>query len=368
MIETSRYASPLAEQLSERIRRHGPLTFHDWMRTALYDPTDGYYCRAGSKKWGREGDYRTSAERSSLFAATFARYFVRLFENLDKPREWTIVEAGAGEGRFAHGLLETLQNYFPHVYSVTRYIISEVSSNTVLRKRLEAFTDRVQFRRLEELEAVAGIVFSNELLDAFPVHRVTIDRSQLREFYIDVTANGEFEWTLGAVSNSRLSEYFKESGIELGEGQIAEVNLEIESWLTKVATRLSNGYLVTVDYGAEAAELYGAPTRRHGTLRGFSRHQHVDDVLGRPGEQDLTTTIDWTFVKRVGKELGFEVIEFQRQDKFLLANGLLDQLEVEMQSINDEAEKLRLSTTAQEMILPTGMASSFQVLVQKKTS
>src|SRR6266699_1779676 len=105
--------STVAEYLVARIKREGPITFCDWMEVALYHPTGGYYCRSDRKRWGREGDYRTSPERSELFAATFARYFASLYDELHRPAEWTIVEMGAGDGSFARGLLQSLQDFFP---------------------------------------------------------------------------------------------------------------------------------------------------------------------------------------------------------------------------------------------------------------
>ena len=135
------YPSALGERIRERIRREGPITFCDWMRMALYDEDEGYYCRSDRQKWGRAGDYRTSPERSSLFAATFARYFARLYEQLGRPREWTIVEVGAGDGRFAGGVLETLQDSFPSVFSATRYVVDEAGSHSrsLAQERLEPF-------------------------------------------------------------------------------------------------------------------------------------------------------------------------------------------------------------------------------------
>src|SRR5215470_14519361 len=103
------------------------------MKAALYDPTDGYYQRADRKRWGREGDYRTSPERSALFAATFAGYFARLYEELGRPREWTIVECGAGRGDFASGVLETLARRFPVVFDATRYVVYDVSHDALRR-------------------------------------------------------------------------------------------------------------------------------------------------------------------------------------------------------------------------------------------
>lgn len=361
----------LTGRLRERIRREGPMTFYDWMKLALYDVKEGYYCRNDRQRWGREGDYRTSPERSPLFAATFARHFAKLYDELEKPSCCTIVEVGGSDGHFAGGVLQSLQDFFPHVFSAINYVLDEVSphSRSLAQGRLLPFTDRVEFRKLDEMDVETGVVFSNELLDSFPVHRVKMVKGRLREFYVGITAKGQFDWRLGSLSTTRLEDYFPESAIQLGEGQVAEVNLEIEGWLKKVAAMLGTGYVVTVDYGASAQELYSSPTRNAGylgTLRGFHRHQFVDDVLAHPGDRDLTTTVDWSFVKSVGTTLGFEVVEFGRLDKFLVKTGLLEQLEFASQLCESEAEKLRLTTAAREMIFPDGMAASFQVLVQRK--
>jgi SAM-dependent MidA family methyltransferase len=123
--------------------------------------------------------------------------------------------------------------------------------------------------------------------------------------------------------------------------------------------------VITVDYGAEASALYQTPERVGGTLRAYRQHQFADSVLAHPGEQDITATIDWTFVRKLGEKLGFETILFQRQDQFLTNSGLLEELEQLVAETEDEALKLQLRTSAREMILPTGMAASFQVLVQR---
>lgn len=364
------FTAELADRIRERIVREGPITFFDWMRMALYDEHEGYYCRPDRDKWGREGDYRTSPERSSLFAATFARYFGQLYEELGHPARWTIVEAGAGDGRFCVEVLKTLQDSFPAVFAAARYVIDEAGSHSrsMAQERLQLsnLDSRVEFMTLDEVEVDPGIVFSNELLDAFPVHRVVMQGGQLKEFYVTTGLDGDFQWSLDSPSTPRLADYFEQGEIQLTEGRVAEVNLEVEQWLRKVSSKLHQGYLITVDYGAKANELYGSAAREQGTLRSFYRHTLVENVLQRPGEQDLTTTVDWSSVEMLGEALGLETVAFDRQDKFLLAAGLLSQLEVEMQRSDSEADRLRLSTAAREMILPDGMAAHFQVLVQKK--
>jgi len=362
--------SSLASRLRERIELEGPITFSDWMNSALYDPRDGYYCTARSR-WGREGDYRTSPERSPLFARTFARYLARLHQELGRPTAWTILEAGAGDGRFAEGLLRTFQESFPEVFTATAFVLDEVSSisRAQTEERLRTFGDQVQFSSIDEAEINPGVVFSNELLDAFPVHRIVLVGGELKEFFVTVDDNGNFAWLLqelSAVLSSRLEGYFEGVSCRPAEGQVIEVSLEIESWLRRVAARMHSGYVLTVDYGAQAEDLYSLGANRDGTLRGFQRHQFVDDLLAQPGEHDLTTTVNWSFVKAVGERVGLEFVELSRQDQFLLANGFLEELEIESRQAKDEGERLQLSSGAREMILPDGMAASFQVLVQKR--
>jgi SAM-dependent MidA family methyltransferase len=363
--------TPLAERLRAMIGREGAVSFRDWMAAALYDEREGYYRRAGRTRWGRDGgDYRTSPERSPLFAATFARYFAALHDELGAPPRWAILEAGAGAGDFARVTLETLERDHPRVFQATRYYIDEESDDARLRARnkLAAFAGRIEFCRTSErgLSFEAGVIFSNELLDAFPVHRVQMREGRLRELCVALDEAGAFCWSEREPTTPRLEEHFARAGVALAEGHVAEVNLAADEWVARAATTLRRGSVVTVDYGAEAEELYRSPRRRDGTLRGFREHQFVADVLAHPGEHDLTTTINWTQVRRAGEAAGLETVSLERQDEFLLRAGLLDQLDRLTSRLDGEAERLRLRLGAREMILPGGMSESFQVLVQRK--
>jgi len=312
------------------------------MEAALYDPDGGYYTRTDLKRWGREGDYRTSAERSELFAATFARYFAGLYEELGRPTEWTIIEGGAGNQSFARRVLRELEDHYPPVFAATRYDFNELHAEN------KRFLN-------------SSLYFSNELLDAFPVHRLTTEG----ELYVTLDANDNFAWTTGSFSTPRLSAFLDQYSIKLAPGQIIELNLAVDDWLAEVAANLKHGFVITVDYGAEQNDLYDPILRPRGTLRAFSKHGFVD-VLSAPGEYDITSSVNWTQVITTGERLGLEVVEFSSQDKFLLMAGLLEELERGLKQTKTTADQVRLNTDAKEMILPGGMASSFQVLVQKR--
>ena len=364
----------LSERLRAHIERVGPISFRDWMQAALYDEREGYYCRPDRIPQGRAGDYRTAPETSPLFAATFAWYFSKLFAELffemGSPPAWTIFEAGAGGGEFAHGILNTFRANYPEVFAATSYVIDEVSPATRRRAsaRLSEFAERVTFQRFDEIKdpASVGVVFSNELIDAFPVHRVIMRDGRLRELYVGSDEN-KFVWVERDPQQS-VAEYCGRIELRLSEGQIAEINLEAEEFISRAAGLFAHGYLVTVDYGAERSELLDSPDRFKGTLRAFHRHHLVDDELARPGEQDLTTTVDWTQIKEVGRRAGLRAVRLERLDQFLLIEGLPQRLFEMVAETKDQAEALRLSTSAREMIMPHGLAASFQVLVQEKLS
>jgi SAM-dependent MidA family methyltransferase len=364
----------LSERLRARIERDGPISFRDWMQAALYDEREGYYCRLDRIPQGRAGDYRTAPESSPLFAGTFAWYFSKLFAELffemGSTPAWTIFEAGAGGGEFAHGVLKSLQAHYPEVFSATSYVIDEVSADARAgsAERVSEFGDRVTFRSLAEVAepAVVGIVFSNELIDAFPVHRVIMRNGRLRELCVGLD-HDDFAW-VERDPGERVAEYCGRVELRLSEGQIAEINLEAEEFISRAAGLFARGYLVTVDYGAERSELLDSPDRFKGTLRAFHRHHLITNVLARPGGQDLTTTVDWTQIKEAGRRAGLRAVRLERLDQFLLSEGLAGLLSEMLAQTQDQVEALRLSTSAREMIMPHGLAASFQILVQEKLS
>jgi SAM-dependent MidA family methyltransferase len=358
----------LADRLRDRIKRDGPVTFHDWMQAALYDEPDAYYRRADRIRQGRTGDYRTAPETSPLFGATFANYFAQCYLHLGSPDHWTIYEMGAGRGDFAQAVLTTLRASFPDVFAATRYLIGELGDEArqVAAQKLRDYSDRVEFQSLEQLTgAFAGIIFSNELLDAFPVHRVIGSSGRLRELCVDVDETDEFAWRHCDL-DARVAEYCERIELRLNEGQIYEVNLAAEDFVAQAARLIERGFLISVDYGSDRTDLLEAPHRHAGTLRSFRQHRMTDNVLTHPGQQDLTTTVDWTQIQEAGARSHLATTRFERLDKFLLSEGLLESLSRLNDQSLDAAGTVGLQLGAREMIRPDGLAASFQVLIQQK--
>ena len=196
--------------------------------------------------------------------------------------------------------------------------------------------DGFSWAEFEELEQLQGCWLSNELIDAFPVHLVEMSGGELREVFV-VNGDGGFGEELRPLSTSRLADYFSAAGISPVEGQRCEVNLAACDWMCQVAAKLERGFVLTIDYGYPDRELY-APWRQNGTLLCFSRHQASDNPYRLPGEQDITTHVDFSMLQRIGQQDGLETRYFGLQYQFLLGLGFVELL-LELQAREQDERK-----------------------------
>ena len=354
----------LVDVLRARIEREGAITFHDYMETVLYDDRLGYY--ATRHPMGREGDYLTSPEVHPMFGGLVAKQLAEMWRALGEPTTFDVVEQGAGTGRLAYDVLRWASRREPGLFAATRYRIVEISAS--LRERQQQALSALPGSKVEWLDelpdAIEGVVSTNELLDSFPVHRVTQQSSRLLEVYVSNSA-GEFVEDVRDPSTPRIDEYFAGLGLQPADGCTVEVNLHAVDWMAEVATKLRRGFVLTFDYGYEAAELY-APWRRDGTLMGFYQHNPSHDPYARIGKQDLTAHVDFTSIKRAGEELGLEVAGFTTQARFLASLGIggaLEEIAREEPGALEEYYARRRAVT--ELIDPAGLGR-IRVLAQRK--
>jgi SAM-dependent MidA family methyltransferase len=335
------------------------------MQAALYDPHAGYYTTLAHI--GPAGDYYTSSNVHPIFGELLAKKFGSLFAEMNHDEEMILLEIGAGTGRLAEDILSTLEDKYASLFGRTTYLIVESSPHlySLQRERLGRF-DNVRWVSLDEFtpDSLTAIVFSNELLDSFPVHRAIRHDHELKELYITLDGDS-FTWTVGDLTNHEIARYLNETGIQLLDGQIADVAIDVVSWLGSVAGILKEGFLVTCDYGDTAERLY-APHRQEGTLRCFYRHTLTTDPLTRVGEQDITASVDFSLVMKYGERVGLETVEFKRQREVLLDLGLLERFEEIEQAPGPESDKLNARLAMKHFLMPGAFGENFKVLVQRK--
>lgn len=363
-----------ATVIREEIIKNGAISFARFMKLALYCPETGYY--EGKKDIvGRHGDFITSVSTGSLFGELLAFQFAEWLKELPIAGQSAtpsgplpIVEAGAHDGRLAKDILNWLQANKPSVFAQIEYVILEPSQT---RRRwqaetLGAFPGKIRWlAQLSELEChqpVSGIMFSNELLDAFPVHRYGWDSVKHEWFEWGVALDGEkFCWTrlLHRISSLQLNCPLELEKV-LPENYTIETSPAAEKWWREAAGVLSQGKLLAIDYGFTADEMF-SPARTRGTLRAYHRHRVTDDVLGNPGEQDLTAHVNFTAIQRAGEAEGLRSEVFCTQPQFLIR--ILQKAVSENFFNQFDAKQARQFQT---LTHPEHLGRAFRVLVQHR--
>jgi SAM-dependent MidA family methyltransferase len=361
----------LREIIAARIRREERLSFAEFMGLALYHPVHGYY-NSSREIIGPKGDYYTSPGVHPVFGKLLARQLSQMWEILDRPSPFFLIEIGAGKGLLCADILNHSRDFFPEFFGSIRYLLEDRSP--AMREKQKAlladFLPRVEGTDGRDLldaeEAYVGCVLSNELIDSFPVHVVQQAEGRLQEVFV-ILRDDSFAETLGEPSSPLLAEYLRLYGAPLREGQRAEINLQALTWLARANRALARGFVLTIDYGFEAEDLY-APTRRAGTLLAYFRHGAFSDPYRRLGFQDLTAHVNFTALIRKGEELGLGKIGFAEQYRFLLALGLLREMEdfEEKSGFYSPAEFLQKKLAMKHFLIPGGMGTLFKVLAQGK--
>jgi SAM-dependent MidA family methyltransferase len=356
----------LAQQIRRQIEREGPMTFAQFMDMALYAPGLGYYERPG--KIGRAGDFFTSVSAGPLFGQLLAFQFAEFLDSDCPEGRIQVVEAGAHDGRLAADILGWLGRYRPDLMCRLEYWIVESSP---VRRAWQEETLRSWVSSIKWVTSIGdfgerginGIVFSNEFLDALPVHRLAWDAKELRwrEWRV-IVAMDSFAWQL-EVPAAGLYSFLPPAPPDLAkvlpDGFTAELSPVALDWWCKAALALQKGKLLTIDYGY-SAENWLRPDRPNGTLRAFVRHSVSADILANPGEQDLTADVNFSALEEAGRAAGLNSGILVRQSKFLTEILAKIQAKPEAFAPWDQKSARQFQTLAH----PEHLGQPFQVLIQ----
>jgi SAM-dependent MidA family methyltransferase len=352
--------NPIEQKIAEKIKNEGPITFETFMEIALYDPEFGYYTSAGTEI-GKAGDFYTSQHLHPAFGAMIGKQLEEMWEIIGRPREFFVVEPGAGAGLLCMDILNYL--YQKEMFHSLIYVIVELNPfmQNRQKKLLEKYSGKVKWvSSLTQLSAIKGCILSNELLDAFPVHLVEMEE-ELKEVYINIQ-NGSFYETKARPRTSELSGYLDEFSINLPKGYRTEINLRVRDWIRSAGRILSEGFIFTIDYGFPAGDYY-SEDRNRGTLLCYFKHQTSEDPYRNIGEQDITAHVNFSSVKKWGEDLGIRTMGFCRQGTFLISLGI-DELIQELYS--DSVDYLFEVSKIKRLIFPGTLGDTHKVMVQYK--
>ena len=350
------------EIIKEEIRESGPISFRRFVELSLFHPEHGYYS-SGRARIGKKGDFYTAPSVHRSFGETISRLLVEASLLLEGGK-FTVVEFGASNGQLAFDILGTLRENHPDLYARTDYVISEISpvARDAAKKTLEGHHGKIRWtddlQRIER-DGFCGVVIANEFLDSLPFHRLKSDRGEIREVFLSLH-NGKIEEVLLAPETEGVYEFSKRYLDGYAQGEEAEACLLAGKWLAEVGRALRKGFVLSIDYGSLAAQLY-SPERRNGTSRCFYRHELSSDFYARVGEQDITADVNFSELRRVGDLLGLTTVKYTTQGQFLIDWGIL-----EIFKTYDKPQNQRDRLAAKTLFMPEFMGKKFKILLQAK--
>jgi SAM-dependent MidA family methyltransferase len=345
-------------EVRRRIADRGRIPFAEFMEIALYHPSGGYYSRRPVLS---SGDYFTSSAAHPAFGALLAVQAERAWDVMGRPRPFHVVEMGAGQGLMARDLVQYAHGLSPEFADALSYVALDRGGAA------EAFRTGPFHALLADglpLTGITGLLISNELLDAMPVHRFQIRSGRVCELFVALDESGKLVDQPGEPSTPRIVERLSSLGAPLPEGFVGEVNLGIGPWMRQVVAGLSRGFVITIDYGHEAPQLY-SEARNRGTLHTYFRHTEGAGPYRRIGSQDITAHVDFTAVVSEGASVGLRSVALLTQAEYLKALGWSRMVEgvrgITLSSYERDANLMAL----RELVKPEGLGG-FKVMVQEK--
>jgi len=359
----------LSRQIHEEILRRGPISFARFMELALYAPGLGYYER--QRAIGRDGDFFTSVSVGPLFGELLAFQFAQWMDADCPVGGIQFIEAGPHNGALAADILAWTSQRRPDLFVRLEYWLLEASPTRRAwqEETLSAWQPTVKWAPdIPSLGArqINGIIFSNEFLDALPVHRLawSATSQEWRESWVAVEGEAlAWDWHRPAAELAgHLPNMPDELARVLPDGFLVEICPAAVAWWRAAASSLGQGKLFTMDYGLTSEDRF-QPERVQGTLRAFTRHHASADLLCQPGEQDLTAHVNFSALMQAGHAAGLRTEGLTRQSKFLTEIVARTRQTAETFAPWDEKRSRQFQTLAH----PEHLGHKFQVLIQARS-
>ena len=372
-------SSAVEQEIRDLIRRDGRITFARFMQACLYSPRGGFY---SARRDRVAAHFSTSSTSHPVFGALIARQLEEMWQLLGEPPVFHVVEVGSGDGALARSISDACRRMAPAFAQALYYIGADYEPGWVespgsafdwpdrTRERTSAdgsdnapTVQRVRGAGLGAFRSIVGCILCNELIDNFPVHRFAIEDGMIREIFV-TTAGDSFVEALGEPSSPRIQARLAGLGLSLPEGYRGEVNLAMEDWISQVCRALDRGFVITIDYGERAGELY-SPANAEGTLVCFNRHAIGSDPYRDVGRQDITSQVDFTSLMELGERHGLDTVGYTLQRQFLGNMGFNDFLDA-LPTEGLSAARAELRRLAMMTLVDPEEYGGFKVLAQAK--
>jgi SAM-dependent MidA family methyltransferase len=355
------------------------MTFAQFMQACLYSPHGGFYSSRGTRI---NTHFGTSPTSHPVFGALLARQLEQMWHLLGDPPVFYVIEVGSGDGALAQSVVQACGRMAPRLAQALYYVAADYEPHWLpspdhrfawdhgtgdgmspSRRDAPLEVQRVKTEGLRAVRKIVGCILCNELIDNFPVHRFAIQGGRAKEVFVTF-AGGTFTEVLDEPSSPRIEERLTSLGVPLPEGYRGEVNLAMEDWTGQLAQALDRGFILTIDYGQLAPDLYSRQNHQ-GTLVCYHRHVASRDPYEYIGQQDITCQVDFTSLMQLGDQHGLTTVGYTLQRQFLTNLGFASCLKA-LQTQGLSAARTALNRLAMMALVNPEEYGDFKVLAQAK--
>ena len=374
-----RLSSAVDREIKDLIQKNGRITFAQFMQACLYSPRGGFYSSRGNRISSHFG---TSPTSHPVFGALIARQLEQMWHVLGDPPVFHVIEVGSGDGALARSIVDACWRMAPRLAQALYYVATDYqpcwlqlpdhnsgrdfgTEGLMGPKKEDTILgiQRVKAEGSRPFQNVVGCILCNELIDNFPVHRFAIQDGRVKEVFV-TSEGGHLTEVLDEPSTPRIEERLASLGLSLPEGYRGEVNLAMEDWTSQIAGTLDRGFVLTIDYGQLAPDLY-SPQNTQGTLVCYNRHVAGSDPYQDIGQQDITAQVDFTSLMRMGDRHGLTTVGYALQSQFLTNLGFSSFLDA-LRTQNLSAARMELGRMAMMTLVDSDEYGDFKVLSQTK--
>ena len=371
--------SPVDQEIRELIAENGRITFARFMQACLYSPSGGFYSARGNRISTHFG---TSSTSHPVFGALIARQLEQMWHLLGDPPVFHVIEVGSGDGVLAQSIVDACRRMAPRFAQALYYVAADYEPGWLQppdhtfdwvngagdrispsRQDTNLGIQRVKTEGLGAFRNLVGCILCNELIDNFPVHRFAIQGGRVKEVFV-TSVGGNLTEVLDEPSSPRIGQRLTSLGLSLTEGYRGEVNLAMEDWTGQLSRALDRGFILTIDYGQSATDLY-SPQNARGTLVCYNRHVVSSDPYQDIGQQDITCQVDFTSLMSLGERHGLATVGFAPQSQYLTNLGFYSFLDA-LQAQGLSAARTALTRMAMMTLVDSNEYGDFKVLAQAK--
>ncbi len=366
------------EEIRALIQQNGPITFSQFMQICLYSPKGGFYSTRANRI---NTEFGTSPTSHPLFGTLIAKQLKQMWEILEFPSPFQIIEVGSGDGALARSIVDEIQLLDPDFSNALQYVATdyepwwpdslneslgwdgEAQNNRANKREITWGVNRVKAEGVTPFKNITGCILCNELVDNFPFHQFAIQDGLVKEVYVTTSDTG-FTEILDIPSSPLITNRLKSLNLNLPEGYRGEINLGIDSWMAQVFETLDRGFALSIDYGELSKDLYSSKYS-NGTLMCYNQHQYTNNPYQNIGSQDITSFVDFTSLIKAGEKQGFTTQGYALQRRFLENLGFysyLDSLDTKELSY----ARKELSRIAMKTLIDPDDYGDFKVLIQSK--